>query len=216
MAIVADRISLSDCPVVTRGYLYRPGDNYPTPLGTETCDYWFRHNNSFRVVVPDGSGRWVGAKKEKGLIVLQKRANKKLFKVKCGRVYCLRFQPPDYLEQRAEALAQKIESEIGEWGNRFSAGMTETSPMLPKRAPSLFKAKHDKRLELELARNIDEGELEYLILSCGQGYYFNAELFFDFFEQKWTLEQIKRAIARQRAVGNVIRRTNGFYWVVEI
>jgi hypothetical protein len=52
-------------------------------------------------------------------------------------------------------------------------------------------------------------------LSCAQGHYFTAELFYDFFEEEYSLNDIKAAMGRQRAVGNIYRKPNGYYLVSE-
>lgn len=214
MISVASRVSKKVIPVAKNGYLFRGGSELPIPLGTDTFDYWFRHNPRFRVEIPDGSGRWVGAKKDKGLIVLQKRVNKKLFQVSCGRSYSLRFESPEYLEQRARDLAEKITVAIGEWGNRFPAG-EDSQKILPRKAPKIFTSGSEKRIRGEQEQIVKEAELEYLILSCAQGLYFTAELFYDFFEGEYPLNEIKAAMGRQRAVGNIFRKPNGYYCVSE-
>ena len=214
MVKVAHRVSKDDIPVVKNGYLYCPGKDCPIPLGTESFDYWFRHSPRFRVVIPDGSGRWVGAKKDKGLIVLQKRVKGKLFQTSCGRSYSGRFLPSEYLEQRAIDLAEKITAEVGEWGNRFSVSIPSQAGK-PK-SPKLFRGNSDKRAQSEQEQILQEGKLEYLILDCGQGYQFTARDFHEFFEGKFPLDQIKAAIGRQRAAGNIIRLRNGCYRVAEM
>lgn len=213
--MVAHRVTRAVIPVAKNGYLFRGGSELAIPLGTDTFDYWFRHNPRFRVEIPDGSGRWVGAKKDKGLIVLQKRVNKRLFQVSCGRAYSLRWEPPEYLEERARNLAQKITSAIGKWGNRFPAGKPGEPTAIARKAPTPFINKAEKRLLWEQGQVEREAELEYLILSCGQGYKFTAELFYDFFEGEYPLNDIKAAMGRQRAVGNIFRKPNGYYYVSE-
>jgi hypothetical protein len=211
---VARSVSKRAVPVAKNGYLFLGGSKLPIPLGTDTFDYWFRHNPRFRVEIPDGSGRWVGAKKDKGLIVLQKRVSKKLFQTSCGRAYSLRFEHPGYLEQRALDLSQKIESDLGEWGNRFPAG-ENAPPILPKKAPRVFTHKSEKRIQGEQEQILREAELEYLILKVAQGYRFTAEGLYEFFEGEYSLNDIKAAMGRQRAVGNIFRKTSGFYFVSE-
>jgi hypothetical protein len=213
--MVAHRVTRKVIPVAKNGYLFRNGAELPIPLGTDSFDYWFRHNPRFRVEIPDGSGRWVGAKKDKGLIVLQKRVNKKLFQTSCGRAYSLRFEHPEYLEERARDLAQKITSAIGEWGNRFPAGKLGEPTAIARKTPKLFVNKSEKRIKGEQSQIEKEAELEYLILSCGQGYQFTAELFYDFFEGAYPLNAIKAAMGRQRAVKNIYRKPNGYYLVSE-
>jgi hypothetical protein len=212
--MVAHRVTKAVIPVAKNGYLFRGESELPIPLSTDTFDYWFRHNPRFRVTIPDGSGRWVGAKKDKGLIVLQKRVNKKLFQTSCGRAYSLRFLPPEYLEQRANDLAEKITAAIGEWGNRFPVG-EDALAILPKKAPRIFTSKSEKRALGEQEQIIREAEIEYLILEIAQGYRFTAEGLFDFFEGEYALNDIKAAMGRQRAVGNIFRKSSGYYFVSE-
>jgi hypothetical protein len=214
LAKVARSVSKAFIPVVKNGYLFRGGSELPIPLGTDTFDYWFRHSPQFRIVIPDGSGRWVGAKKDKGLIVLQKRVKGKLFQTSCGRSYPLRFLPPDYLESRALDLSEKITVSVGEWGNKFPVDIPSQQP--GHKTATILKGKPDNRDQRDYERILSEGELEYLILECGQGYLFTAEKFYDFFEKKFPLVEIKKAIGRQRAAGNILRRRDGYYCVSEI
>lgn len=213
--MVASRVTKNVIPVAKNGYLFRGGSELPIPLSTDTFDYWFRHNPRFRVEIPDGSGRWVGAKKDKGLIVLQKRVNKRLFQVSCGRAYSLRWKPPEYLEERARDLGQKITSATGEWGNRFPVGEPGEPTAIARKAPKLFINKAEKRLLWEQVQVEKEAELEYLILSCAQGCLFDAEGLYQFFEGEFSLSDIKAAMGRQRAVGNIFRKPNGCYYVSE-